>query len=234
MESVMRKIFSGKPDEEVHGEFVKFGKGVYPNRYVVQAKKQKDRWVIKTGPEFANFFVRRCLEGASSNVDVNGVIVANLRLEEAAEFKIERIKQFMGIKQAVVSTNTSPKSIISLMDRFPKAFFALSFSTKDCVLKIKPKAPKSAKPASGGEKAPKAEFCSLKTSDKSIAEDLFFDAPNFETIDLKHTLEIDSIIVPAGEKDPVKMRGLAKRKGKVLREATIDGKKISSTKEFTA
>lgn len=234
MESVMKKIFSGKTDEDVHNEFVKFSKGVYPNRYLVEAKRQKDRWAIKTGNEFANFFVRRCLEKADSNVDVKGVIVANSNVGEAADFKIDRIKQFMGIKQAIVNTNTSPKNIIALMDRFPKAFFALSFSTKDCELKIKPKAPKSAKPASSGDKAPKVEFCSLKTSDRGIIEDLFFDTPNFETIGLKHTLEINQIIVPAGEKDPAKMRELAKRKGKILREAMVDGKKINSSKEFIA
>lgn len=234
MESVLKKIFSGKIDDEVHNDFIKFGRGTFSNKYLVDAKKQKDRWAVKTSADFANFFVRKCLEKASGEVDIKGVIVANSKIEEDAGFPIEKVKQFMGIKQAVVNTKVSPKKLIELMDKYPKAFFALSFSTKDCELKIKPKAPKSAKPAASGEKEPKPEFCSLKTSDKSFIEDLFFDYPNFNQISAKHTLEIKEIILPKGESDPVRIRELAKRKGKLIRELNVDGRANKSEKEFLA
>lgn len=234
MESVIKKIFSGKSDDEVHNDFTKFGKGLFKDRYLVDAKKQKDKWSVKTSADFANFFVRKCLEKASGDVDIKGVIVANSRIEDDAGFPVEKVKQFMGIKQAVVNTKTSPQKIISLMDKYPKAFFALSFSTKDCELKIKAKAPKSAKPAASGEKAPKPEFCSLKTSDKGVIEDLFFDYPNFNEVSVKHMIEIREIILPKGESDPVKIRELAKRKGKLIRELNVDGTAKKSEKEFLA
>lgn len=234
MENVVRKIFSGKSDDYVHLDFVKFGKGVFKNRYLLEAKKQKDRWSIKSSADFANFLVRRCLEKASGEIEIKGVIVANSKIEEDAGFPIERVKQFMGIKQAIVNAKVSPQKVIGLMDRYPKAFFALSFSTKDCELKIKAKAPKSAKPAATGEKEPKPEFCSLKTSDKGIVEDLFFDRSEFNEISARHTLEIKEIVLPKGESDPVRIRELAKRKGKLIRELNVDGQANKSEKEFLA
>lgn len=234
VENVINKIFSGKSDEEVHNDFIKFGKGSFSNRYLIEGKKQKDKWNIKTNSEFANFLVRKCLERATGEIDVTGVIVVSTKIDGAVEFPIERIKQFMGVKQAVINTKTTPKKILDAMDKFPKAFFALSFSTKDSVLKTKAKAPKSAKPATAGDKAPAAKFCSLKTSDKSIVEDLFFDCPDFDEISARHTLEINQIIFPKGETDPVKIRELAQRKGKLIRELNVNGRAIKSEKDFLA
>lgn len=234
MENTIRKIFSEKVDEEVHREFVKFSKGIFENRYLIEAKKQKDRWSIKTGAEFANYFVRKCLEKVSGKVSVKGVIVATFDIVKDAGFEIKGIKQFMGIKQAVVDGEIEAGKIISLMNRQPKAFYALSFSTSDGELKIKPKAPKSAKPSTKGEGEIKIDFCSLKTSDKKIVDDLLFDFPNFEEIQIRHTLMINEIILPKNEKDPVKMRELSKRKGVVKRIARIDDAEKVSEKEFEA
>jgi len=231
-ESTIKKIFSGKADRQVHDEFVKFSRGIFADKYLVESKKQKDKWSIKTSNEFANFFVKSLLEKASGEIDIKGVIVATFDVSKETDFSIENIKQFMGIKQAVVNTKISPGKIIELMDKFPKAFFALSFSVDGSELKIKPKAPKSAKPASGGEKEPKAEFCSLKTTDKSIAEDLLFDCLDAEEVAIKHELHIDDIILPKGEKDPVKIRENAIRKGKMVRIITIDGKQTRKESNF--
>ena len=56
----------------------------------------------------------------------------------------------------------------------------LLFKTNNSELKIKGKAPKSGKPGKkGDDEAPKADFCSLKTSDREIMKDLFFDLHDF-------------------------------------------------------
>ena len=59
---VVKKIFDGVFDEEVHLSFLKFGRGEYKNKFLLEGKKQKSKWAIKTGAEFANFLVRKCLE----------------------------------------------------------------------------------------------------------------------------------------------------------------------------
>ena len=239
VENVIKKIFSGKADDDVHADFIKFGKGSFTNRYLIEAKKQKDKWNIKTNSELAKFLVRKCLENASGEVIVSGAIIGTSDLRAASGGYVfdpeEKIKQFMGVKQLIVKdVKVKPEKVIQLMDKFPKAFFALSFSTKDSILKTKAKAPKSAKPAAGGEKAPAATFCSLKTTDKNLVGDLFFDIPDFDEITARHTLEINQIIIPKGETDPVKIRELAQRKGKLIRELNVNGRAIKSEKDFLA
>ncbi len=232
--SVLKKIFDGKTDEEVHSDFVKFSRGVFDNRYLVEAKRQKDRWNIKTGAEFANFLVRTCLQEVKGEVEVKGVIVAAFSVDKEAEFPIERIKQFMGIKQAVVSAKTTADKILKLMDKYPKAFYALSFSTPLSELKIKPKAPKSAKPAASGDKEASADFCIIKTSNQSIAQDLLFGLPDFSKASIRHTLNIKEIVLPKNINDPAQLRGLAKKKGTIKRIARFDGKEVIKEVGFEA
>ncbi|MBS3089346.1 hypothetical protein J4461_00510 [Candidatus Pacearchaeota archaeon] len=234
MHSVINKIFSGVNDEIVHREFVKFSKGIFPSRYLLEAKKQKNQYSVKVGPEFANYLVRACLEKVSGDIAVIGAIIATFDITKEAEFPIERIKQFMGVKQSLISTTTTPEKIISLMDKFPKAFFALSFSTGAFHLKIKAKAPKSAKPASRGDKEATPDFCSLKTNDQSIIDDLFFDAPDFKEVKINHILTIEDIELPKEVKDPVQIRELAIRKGKITRTVIVDGKERKSEASFKA
>src|SRR3989344_6827941 len=145
MENVMKRIFSGKSDDDMHNEFVKFSRGIFNDRYLIQAKKQKDLGSIKTGNEFANFLVRRCLERINGEINISGIIVYTGNLEDS-KIPIERVKQFMGIKQYVVNSKVKSSDIIEAMNKYPRAFFALTFITPNAELKIKAKAPKSAKP----------------------------------------------------------------------------------------
>ena len=78
MSNVIRKIFldeAGENDQEVHEAFIKFGKGEFGARYLLEGKKQKDRWAIKTSAEFGNYFVKRCLADVEEPIDMKGVIV---------------------------------------------------------------------------------------------------------------------------------------------------------------
>ncbi len=234
MKSVILKIFSDEIDLEVHDAFVKFSKGIFQGKYLIECKKQKDLWNIKTSAEFVNFFVRRGLEKLKEPIDISGVIVSTLDLKSNLEFEFEKIKQFAGVKQIVINSKISPEKIISLMDKFPKAIFALSFSLDNYILKTKAKSPKNGKPSTKGDEDVKADFCSLKTSDTSIIDDLFFDNKSFKEIKIKHTININEIILPEGISDPVKMRGLAKRKGIITRIIKIDGNPTTKEKEFEA
>ncbi len=221
------KIFSGKIDEQVHEEFVKFGRGVYENRYLLEGKKQKSAWSIKTGSEFVNYLVMRGLGKAKGEIDVKGIIVCTFEIKEEY-LKSEKIKKYMGINQIIVNQKISPEKLISLMIKYPKAFYALSYKTENYEIKVKEKPPKSGKPGSKGEELPKADFCSLKTNEEDIVRDLFFDFPEFVDVKIRHTLNIESIDIPKGITDPEKMRAAAKRKGKIKRIAVIgDSEKVN-------
>ncbi len=234
MDSTIKKIFSSTSDDQVHSDFVKFSKGTFNNRYLVDAKRQKNGWTVKTSAEFVNTLVRNCLEKVSGSVALTGVIVATFSIADKAAFPVERVKQFMGIKQSLVNTTTTPENILSLMDAYTRAFFALSFSIGETQLKVRAKAPKSAKPATSGDKEVSADFCTLKTSDPSLVKDLFFDCGDFKEISLNHTIVIKEIILPKGVSDPVQIREQSKRKGTITRIIKADGKEMKKEVEFEA
>lgn len=232
MENTIKKIFLGKVDDEVHSEFLKFSRGIFDNRYLLESKKQKDKWSVKTSSEFANFLVRKCLGKINGKIKMTGAIICTFSLEGKIEF--ERVKQFAGVKQHLINGEYEAGKILKLMNEIPRAFYALSFSTNDCELKIKAKAPKSAKPGTKNkdDEGPKADFCSLKTSDSALIADLFFDFSQFNEIAIKHILEIKDIEIPKGVSDPVQMREKSIRKGVVKRFVEVDGRKEVREKDF--
>lgn len=217
----VKKIFEGDFDEEIHSSFLKFGKGDYSNKFLLEGKKQADKWVIKTDSEYVNFLVKAGLEKAKENLDISGVIVSTSKLDIPIS---KDLKQFMGVKQYKISGEFEPTLILELMKKYPRAFFALSFSFDGLELKVKAKAPKSAKPSTSGGKPPKADFCTLKTSDEDIVKELFFDVPNFKKIEVTHTIKVEQIIYPKdfAKMKPEEVRENSKRKGVLIREITVN------------
>ena len=230
----IKKIFSGICDAEVHSDFLKFGKGEYKDKYLINGKKQGDKWILKAGAEFANNLVRLGLQKAKSKVKITGVIVSTLKLDIPIS---KDLKQFMGIKQYKIDTEVEASDVLKLMETYPRAFFALSFILPDYELKIKAKAPKSAKPSTKEIKEPKAEFCSLKTTDEKVVNEIFFDvSSSFKEIAVKHILKIEQIVYPRdfAKMKPEDVREQSKRKGVIVREVLVDGKSEKKEVKFEA
>ncbi len=231
---IIKKIFEGNFDEEVHSDFLKFGKGDYRDKYMIEGKKQAKGWTIKTGPEFANHFVRTLLEKFSEPVHVKGVVVSTIDFSKEAEFGIGKVGNFQGVRKMQIDTEIEPSKILEFMDKFPRAFFALSFSGDNFVLKIKPKAPKSGKPGKDSDEGPKVDFCSLKTNDSEIVKEIFFGVGEFKEVRISHKIIIDSIVYPdnVNSLKPEEIREQSKRKGFIERKAIVDGVEKVSKAEF--
>jgi hypothetical protein len=127
--------------------------------------------------------------------------------------------------------------IIELLDKFPKCFFGLSFKIGNTDLKIKPKSPKSPKPGNKADSEIKIDFCKLKTDDVALVKGLLFDVDDFKEVRISHTLMIEEIVISdelkAEAKDDFKLiKEKAKRKGKIVRELTVDGVEKKVEKEF--
>jgi len=231
----IKKVFDDKVDEEVHLQFQKFSKGEFRDRALIEAKNSNGKYTIKTSAEFANGLVRAVAEiVGGEKIKVTGAIVSTSDL--TGEFEFKEKKQFQGVKRYLIDNEMTGEKIIGLLDRFPKTFFALSFEFRDTKLKIKPKAPKSGKPGKGGEK-PKADFCTLKTTNKELAESFIFENTNFKKAEINHTFFIDEIVIPEelkNEKDFAVVREKALRKGKIIRKALIDEKEKDSEMMFEA
>ena len=229
----VKKIVDGKSDELVHLQFQKFSKGEFLNRALIKAKHTGNKYTIVTGPEFANELVRDGAEKLGSNTtNVTGGIISTSDLTGEIDFKSK--KQFQGVKTYLIDKEMTGNDLISLLNKFPKTFFALSFDVgEDFKLKVKPKAPTSGKPGKGGEK-PKVDFCRLVTTDEKIGKSFIFEVNDFKDAEVNHSYHIDNIIMPVGEKDFVKIREMAKRKGKIVRIAEIDGKEMKKDIAFEA
>ncbi|MEN9626115.1 MAG: hypothetical protein RL557_443 [archaeon] len=238
MDFFIKKIFEGNTDERVHLQFQKFSKGVFKNKAALTAKCSKGNYSISTTPEYANEFVRCLAEKLGDRkTHVGGIIVSTRDLSDELDY--EDKKQFMGVKQYVINKEISGKEIVSLCDKLPNAFFGLSFSVDGSDLKIKQKAPKSAKPSTKAEETIKIDFCKLKTNDAGIVRGLIFDdeVRDFKQIEIIHEFVIDEIVIPDAlkkEKDFAVVREKALKKGIIVRKIKIDGKEIRKEKEFAA
>jgi hypothetical protein len=233
---VVKKIFEGVFDDEVHSDFLKFGRGEYKDKYLLDGKKQAKKWAIKTGPEYVNFLVRKCLNKVSGTTDVKGIIVSTMDLRDEIDFEIKKAGNFQGIRKLQIDTEIEVSKIVEMMEKYPRVFFALSFKGDDFVLKVKAKAPKSAKPGKASEDGPKAEFCSLKTEDKSIVDELFFGVGDFKEVSVNHTINVEGIVYPKemATMKPEEVREQSKRKGKLVRKAIVDGVEKISEAMFVA
>ena len=233
---IIKKIFDGACDEEVHVAFLKFGRGVYRDKYLIEGKKQAKNYAVKTGAEYVNFLVRRCLESVGESVEATGVIVSTLDLRDEIKFDLKKVSNFQGVRKHAIDGEINSEEIFALMDKYPKAFFALSFKGNNFALKIKPKAPASGKPGKEKEDGPDADFCNLKAGDEKLLGELFFGVGKFEKVRISHEISVTDIIYPADMESlkPTEIREMAKRKGVVKRVAHVDGKEQISSAEFVA
>ncbi len=227
----IKKVFDKKIDEPVHFYFQKFSKGEFRDRAFIYAKQSKGKYTIFTTAEFANEMVRSIAEKlGSEQTSVKGAIVTTENLD--IEFKDK--KQFQGVKRFLIENEMSGTEIIELLEKYPKAFFALTFNSKDSQLRIKPKAPKSRKPKSKKDGVQKPDFCKLITTDKELGQSFIFEKTDFEQAEVSHTYFITEMVLPKGETDFAKIRELAKRKGKIVRKALIDGEELNSESDLEA
>lgn len=231
----IKKIFEEKIDKLVHLQFQKFSKGNFKNKALIKASNSKGNYKVATGYEYANEFVRMVAEKLGNNrTKITGGIITTFDLTGKLNFKDK--KQFMGVKQYVLDTEMTGKEILNLLDKFPFAFMALSFKTNDTELKIKPKAPKSAKPSTKGDARPNPDFCKLITTDKNLVKNILFDVTldDFKKVEVSHEFVIKDLILPKGEKDSAKIRELTQRKGTIIRRMNLDEKETTKEKDFVA
>jgi len=226
----IKKIQNKNFDNFVHLQFQKFSKGEFPTKALVNVKKSGNKYTITTTAEFANEMVRDLAEKLNnSKTNIQGAIITTLDIN--IDYKEK--KQFQGVKKYIINKDMTGKEIIGLLDEFPKAFFALTFIVGDDKLKIKPKAPKSAKSKKKGD-APKPDFCKLITMNESLGKSFVLETSDFKSVEIIHDFIIKDIIKPKGETDFAKIRELAKRKGTIIRKAIIDGQPQTSELEFEA
>lgn len=231
----IKTIFENKPSEEAHRQLSRFSKGTFENKALLDITNSKSI-KIKTSSEFANELVSFLSNTITNKTKVTGIIFSTKDLSKTTKIKFEEIKNAMGVKKHVINSELTKEDLLLICKECADAAIHISFKTDKGELKIKEKAPKSGKPGKKDDEEPKADFCVLTTTDKSILQDYAFDVKdNFKKAFIKHTYEISELIVPKEyQNDFALARKYAKRKGNLKRIINLDGEQIIKEKEFVA
>lgn len=229
----IKKVFDEGIDEEVHLQFIRFGKGEYKRRFLLSLWKTK-KIKVKTSFEFANDLVRLCSE--FGDCKVSGIALSKENISEMMSennIKGDSETKKGGLYYQNNIDNQEMKKE-QLMELEKKSYFTLlDLEGDDFKLKIKKKLPKPGK----SENKIDDKFCQLEADEKfysKIKEDFFWDTPETKKVSIEHSVLIDSIVMPEGEKDFSKIREIAKRKGRIIRKKIINEQEVNSEKEFVA
>lgn len=206
MDSFLKRTIEGRGDAETHKYFLRFGKGNYGKRFLFKLDVGK-RIKIRTSFELANDLVAFVRE--LKPLSFTGKILTK-----------DKIAGKDGRKKAGVFVYEVTNEPI---ESFGNVYYTLlDTDDTDIVLKIKKSLPKPGK----NEEKIDDTFCSLDIDVKylpQVRQTFFWDVLDGKKVLIEHELQIQDILFPAGEKDPVKIRELAKRKGTMVRKMTVDG-----------
>jgi len=219
----IKKIFENKVDEAVHSQFTRFGKGSFENKTVFGVRRN-GKIKLNSTFELANELVLFAAQSAKK-LKVNGIIFSKEPL------------RFEGKKKGGLFVYNVEKEFDAeeVKEILKKAYYLLlDCSGEGVLLKMKKKLPR---PKPSGEAKVNDRFCILELDKRfwtDLKEEFLFGLPDAKKYSIKHSFFISEIILPSGQNSPEELRIKAKRKGKVIRIATIDGKEERKEKEFVA
>ncbi len=225
MTNFIKKIFDGKNDESVHSKFIRFGKGDYRGRFLISLNRGS-KIKIKTSFEFANDLASICSK--FGDCKVSGIVlskedISNIMSQNNIEGNSETKKGGLYYQNNISSQELKGKQLEILEKASYSAM--LDVEGDGFSLKTKKKLPKPGK----DEKKIDDKFCQMEIDVKYlglIREDFFWDMPEAKKISVSHQVIINQIEISKGEKDFAKARESAKRIGKIIRIANVDGKEI--------
>ena len=224
----IKKIFQNNIDESVNKQFVRFGKGKFEKRALINVIKGS-RIKVSTSFEFANDLVY-FIGTLAQQFRIRGTIfnkqeVPNLKGKKKNRLFVYDIeKEASGEELKNLAINTY--------------YILLDCTSQDnsINLKIKKKLPK---PEKSSKKTVDDKFCSLILDIRwwpKVHDEFLFDLPfEIKKTYIEHIYIINDVIISKEmekEKDFEKIRLKAKRKGKIIRKIIVDKKELVKEKEF--
>ena len=208
--------------ETAHGHFIRFGRGVYENRAILNIDCKK--MLVKGSYDNVKSILLWIFE--NSKCEVKGKIISSIDVDDilknhGLEFRKKK-------KENVFEYDVSGS--IENAEGFENiSFLLLDANAKGIKFKCKKRLPSL--------KAEKVDesFFSLQLDkeffEKFEKEFLFDVEEKGNKIKIKHQFVIDEIVLFPG-KDFEEIRKKAKRKGKILRTIKVDGKEIKKEYQF--
>lgn len=230
----IKNAIDGKTDELTHKQFRRFGKGVFIKKAIVQVKKSKDGFNIRTTFEYLDGILLYLSENFKGEIEISGTIVGSGDLAaKSGKFGITgEKKNVMGVKKLVLNpTKINASKLKDMLNDFKDEFLLLSVKGKDFEMISKEGLPKPGKTEKEGSDG-KIDFCKLTTNDANLVKELLFDvSSDFKTAIARHDFTINGFEIPKQyENDAALARLYGLRKGIIKRELEIDG--VVESKEF--
>lgn len=214
----IKNIFVNKIDDGVHQQFIRFGKGNYATKAVVNAKISGNNAKASGTFELANDFVLLCSDLAPK-LKISGIILSKEKMN------LENERKKSGIFEYSIDKEIDSKELKNIVE---KCYFALiDCQAPGISFKVKKKLPR---PGKSGDTKVNDKFCALELDMKffpKLKDGFFWDAPVFKKARAEHSYLISEIIIPKElekEKNFDKIRQEAKRKGVLTRKVIADGK----------
>jgi len=212
MSSFLKKVIEKNNAESAKRYFLRFGKGVYNQRFLISYTKGKNI-KVRGSFEWANDFVRFVKE--NKDLRFFGRVMS-----------LEKIQGMNGKKKGASFVYDVEES--SLEEFQNPYFYLVNVNSNDIVLKIKKALPKP------GKEADKIDdkFCALDIDVKywpKFKEYFFWDVPEGKKVQIEHTLEVTEVEIPK-DVPTEEVREKSVRKGKIVRKITVDGKE--TVKEY--
>jgi len=223
----IKDIFLGKPVDYIHSQYTRYGKGTF-NGPALAIKNGK---TIKAdgSVHYANILGGIIAESSQEDINASGSIFAKREIKIPVETSGKKTK---GDLHSLNVKGTLPADALKMIySDYPDANILLELSAGGWKLKCKKKPPR---PGGGLD----TKFCSAileNTALDKVMDEILFDAKdkNFKEAEIKHQITIEELVsTPELKKDPARFRLEAKRKGRIKRTVTIDGKTTETTKEF--
>ena len=226
----IKKIFKNSIDNLAHLQFVRFGKGKLENKAVLKIRKN-GKIKINGNFEIVNDLVLFSMMLAKK-AKVNGLIlVKESDRQETEKILGEKAIKKRGSWMIEVNKELSYEEVERI--RAVAFHLLIDLEADGIQFKTKKKLPKSTR---GVEKA-NDKFCTLQMDNRywqQVKDEFLFDLPEGKKFEMRHIYLINEIILPQGEKDYQKIRLLAKRKGRIIRKVTVDGKEHIDEMDFIA
>lgn len=200
----IRKIFENKIDESVHNQFTRFGPGTFENRALMKITVTKDKFKLNTSYDLVK--------------DITLLISEHFDKIEA------KGKIFQGKNKEEIDKTLSGEELKKICEENKAVLLNLAFGNyKIAVGKSQPR------PGS----PLKDNFCKCVLPLNLLKE--FIDQENFKKAEISHTFIIEKINIPDQYKSDFAMaRKMAKRKGKIIKIITINGKEEKTETNFEA
>ncbi|MBL7101066.1 MAG: hypothetical protein ISS23_03875 [Nanoarchaeota archaeon] len=220
----IKKIVEGDVDEAVHNKLARYGKGDY-ERGLMLIKKGKKNIRIKASHDWANDLFGLIAENIKKDAEVKGKILAFRDFKSEIGLELKSFSKWGKLFTVELDLILTPEQMKLIYEKFNGDFLLLNVKSDDLKLSVKNSIPKP-----GGKV--KDNFCSA-TLPLSVLDEFAFDFDNdFSEAKIVNKFVITELIVPKEyEKDFAKARIMAKRKGKLVRLITVDGKNVE--KEYS-